>query len=348
MGRPVTRLLHILLSVPVLAAVAIAVSPSARAATVVAPQRLVIVIDPGHGGQPDPSHPDMPWDSGAIAPSNGVMEKDVTLAVSKLLQADLGADDVDVILTRTTDLNMDVQSREDVANSNHADLFMSVHFNSYTDSSASGSLVLYPRATDLAYAQAVSAAMDAGLSSYGIADDGVTLRDNWWVHTAMPTVTVEPAFLSNAHEAALIASPAFQAALAVSLRAGMETYDPVILQRKAQIEAWNRAHPSQPVSHHAAAPVPVTATSARAPSAGWSWLLRDAVLVALLGVAVRWPRTTGRVLRAFYRALRALVTHLVVRRAASRRRRLAVQRRAHAARSQRFARPHHVYDELVF
>ncbi|MHB8718836.1 MAG: N-acetylmuramoyl-L-alanine amidase family protein [Candidatus Dormibacteria bacterium] len=338
-----TRSLHILLSVPVLAAVAIAVPPSAHAATATAPQRLVVVIDPGHGGAPDPNHPDMPFDPGAIAPSNGLLEKDATLAVSKLLRDDLVLDGVDTVLTRSTDISLDVPAREAIANSHHADLFMSIHFNSFTDPSANGSLVLYPRDSDLAYASAVSTAMFTGLAGYGIANDGVTLRDNWWIHTTMPTVTVEPAFLSNTREAALIGSPDFQARLALSLRAGMEAYDPDILQRKAQIAAWEAAHPA---SVAPASPASAARPVAAAAPAGLGWLLRDAILVTLLAAAVRWPRLTWRLLRLLYRVGRGLVTHLVVRRAATRRRRRAVQRRAHAARSQRLARPHHVYDEL--
>ena len=345
MRHPVTRLLNVLLSVPVLAAAAIAVSPTAHAATATAPTPVVIVIDPGHGGTPDPNNPDMPFDPGAIAASNGLMEKDATLSVSKLLQGLLEQDGVDAILTRSTDIGLDVQQREDIANNNHAELFMSIHFNSFTDATANGSLVLYPRDTDLAFAQAMGNAMAQGLLAAGVAYDGPVLRDNWWIHTQMPTVTVEPAYLSNPREAALIASPAFQQTLARSLRSGIEAYDPAVLQRKAQIAAWNAAHPSQPVTHHASSRV-TRPVAARATGSGLGWLLRDALLALLLAAVVRWPRVAWRVVRAVFRILRLGAERVLVRRAATRRRRRAVQRRAHAMRSQRFARPHHVYDEL--
>lgn len=345
MRHPVTRLLHVLLSVPVLTALVIAASPTAHAAAASAPTPLVIVIDPGHGGVPDPAQPDMPFDPGAIAPSNGLEEKDATLAVSKRLQALLAGDDVTAVLTRSGDVALSVQQREDVANRNHAALFMSVHFNSYTDAVANGSLVLYPRSTDLGFAQAVSDAMARRLSPLGVADDGVMLRDNWWIHTEMPTVTVEPAYLSNSREAALIATPSFQQALAESLRSGIEAYDPQVAQRKAEITAWNAAHPTETV-----APRPgVTALAAHAaspPRSGMAWLVRDAVLVAMLAAVVRWPRLAWRLVRLLFRILGAAIDHLLVRRAATRRRQRAVQRRASDMHMQRFARPHHVYDDL--
>jgi hypothetical protein len=52
------------------------------------------------------------------------------------------------------------------------------------------------------------------------------------------------------------------------------------------------------------------------------------------------------VVRALYRLLRMAVDHVLIRRAASRRRRRAVEIRASAMRAHRFARPHHIYDEL--
>src|ERR1700680_4205047 len=154
MRRPATRLLHVLLSVPVVTAVVFAPSPTAHAQS--APAPLVVVIDPGHGGAVNPAQPDMPFDPGAIAPSNGLEEKDATLAVSKRLQQLLQQDDVNAILTRSTDEALSIQQRSDTANNNHAAIFVSVHFNSFTDPSVNGSLVLYPNESDLRFAQMMS------------------------------------------------------------------------------------------------------------------------------------------------------------------------------------------------
>ena len=341
MRRPATRFLHVLLSVPVVIAVVIAASPTVHAQA--APAPLVVVIDPGHGGSLNPAQPDMPFDPGAIAPSNGLEEKDATLAVSLRLRDLLAQDSVSAILTRSDDRSLDVATRTGIANSNNAVVFVSVHFNSFTDGSANGSLVLYPKGTDLSFAQTMSAAMGRYLRPLGIADDGVQLRDNWWLSTHMPTVTVEPAFLSNTREASLIASGGFQQVLAQSIRAGIEAFAPQIVQRKAEIAAWNRQHPDHPVT-------PVTTVAVHAPiTPKQGWLGPAAgytLLISLAAVAARWPRRTWRFLRDGDHAVTDLVQQVVVRRAARRRRRRAVAVRASAMRAQRFARPHHIYDEL--
>lgn len=78
-----------------------------------------IVIDPGHGGK----------EVGAIGPG-GLMEKDATLAVCKLLAVSLEAKlKTRVILTRSDDTVVPLDQRTAIANQYHADLFLSVHMN---------------------------------------------------------------------------------------------------------------------------------------------------------------------------------------------------------------------------
>ncbi|MFQ5441287.1 MAG: N-acetylmuramoyl-L-alanine amidase [Thermodesulfobacteriota bacterium] len=88
----------------------------------------VIVIDPGHGGV----------DNGAISP-RGVREKDLTLAVAKrlaeVLRKKLGCT---VILTRNGDTFLPLEERTALANSNDADIFISIHANSAPNRSAKG------------------------------------------------------------------------------------------------------------------------------------------------------------------------------------------------------------------
>ena len=346
MRRPATRLLNVLLSVPVVTAAVVTASPSVHAQTG-PPQPLVIVIDPGHGGAINPSQPDMPFDPGAIAPSNGLMEKDATLAVSLRLRTLLQQDAVDAVLTRSTDEALSVQQRSDTANNDNAALFVSVHFNSFTDPGPNGSLVLYPKDSDVPFAQAMSDAMAHYLGPLGVADDGIQLRDNWWIHTQMPTVTVEPAYLSNPREASLIASPAFQQTLATSIRAGIESYLPEVLRRKAEIVAWNRAHPERIVQPARPARSAGARVAVATPAPGWAAsLVRNALVLALLAAVVRWPRTAWRLLVLVVAGLQRGVDRVLIRRAARRRRRRAVELRALAAHAQRFARPHHIYDEL--
>ena len=82
--------------------------------------RVTIVLDPGHGGK----------DFGAC--ENGAKEKDINLAVAKKLRdlIEKRLKEVDVVMTRSTDVYLTLQERADVANDADGDLFMSIHVNS--------------------------------------------------------------------------------------------------------------------------------------------------------------------------------------------------------------------------
>ena len=78
-----------------------------------------IIIDPGHGGD----------DPGAIGPS-GIEEKDIVLSVGKKLGDILRSKyDAEVIFTRDKDIFIPLNERTEMANSNKADLFISIHAN---------------------------------------------------------------------------------------------------------------------------------------------------------------------------------------------------------------------------
>jgi len=85
-------------------------------------QRKLVVIDAGHGG-PDNGM------TGPIGPTPWFVEKEVTLSVAKKLATVLRARGVDVLMTRTTDTLIALADRGKIANSNHGDVFISVHVN---------------------------------------------------------------------------------------------------------------------------------------------------------------------------------------------------------------------------
>ncbi len=79
-----------------------------------------IVIDPGHGGV-DPGNP------GLYFPG-GLVEKDITLSIGKLLRAELMRRGLSARLTRTADTLIDLADRGAFC-SNECDLFVSIHVN---------------------------------------------------------------------------------------------------------------------------------------------------------------------------------------------------------------------------
>ncbi len=167
----------------------------------------VIVIDPGHGGS----------DSGAIGPT-GVMEKSITLRVGNELRRLLTQEGATVYMTRSTDKEVspkrskatdieELQARCDVANQKNADIFVSIHMDSFTNDAAKGTTGYYyslgnKRSRILADKIRAGVIDQLGTQSRG------TQSSNFYVvkHTDMPATLVELAFISNKNEEQLMNS----------------------------------------------------------------------------------------------------------------------------------------------
>ncbi len=91
-------------------------------------RKFVVVIDPGHGGR----------DPGALGATS--REKDVVLAVALKTGEYIRRymDDIEVIFTREADVHVDLDRRAEIANSNRADLFISIHANGFQNRSVRG------------------------------------------------------------------------------------------------------------------------------------------------------------------------------------------------------------------
>ena len=166
-----------------------------------------IVIDPGHGGE----------DSGAIGPS-GVTEKSITLQIAKEVERMLKEAGAKVTMTRTTDTEVspkhrqatdvdELQARCDVANKAKADIFISIHMDSFTSREASGTTGYY-----YTKGSAASKRLAAAIQSELVGQLKTTSRGiktcNFYVvkHTKMPATLIEVAFVSNPKEEKLLTS----------------------------------------------------------------------------------------------------------------------------------------------
>ncbi len=76
---------------------------------------IKVVIDAGHGGT----------DAGAVI--DGIKEKDLTLALAKKIKELNNYKNVEIILTRSTDIYQSPREKADYANAQNADLFISIH-----------------------------------------------------------------------------------------------------------------------------------------------------------------------------------------------------------------------------
>jgi N-acetylmuramoyl-L-alanine amidase len=190
-------------------------------------------VDAGHGGK----------DSGAIG-VNGLQEKNVTLDIALKLKQILKGLGYEVILTREDDRYLSLAERVDFANQQNADMFVSIHANSYRVASSKGTMVLY---YDDAYPQQDYPASDAMrlltpyskqlaqnvldsfLSTVGTANQGL-VPGSIYVNRmgTIPSILVETAFLSNSQDAAILADDNTRTQMAQGIAQGIAAFKPPV------------------------------------------------------------------------------------------------------------------------
>lgn len=98
-------------------------------------KKITIVLNAGHGGN----------ETGCANNWKGLVEKNVTLQIARYMRDYLsGIPDVNVILTRDGDYQMDLDDRAMIARNNNADLYVSLHINDESSHSARGSQMYIP------------------------------------------------------------------------------------------------------------------------------------------------------------------------------------------------------------
>lgn len=185
----------------------------------------IICIDPGHGGT----------DVGAIGHIGGkdVYEKNITLSIALPLRDMLTSAGAKVVMTRDTDKDVygpwadadpELQARCDIANKAHADAFVSIHIDSFSNSSVDGTTAYYnaKSSKDLLLAQMMH---QATMNSLSIPDRGVKSNDFYVnVYTTMPSVLMEMGFITNDHRVKMLTSSWGPRGIAQSLFNGLVNY----------------------------------------------------------------------------------------------------------------------------
>lgn len=185
---------------------------------------MKVCIDPGHGGS----------DPGAIG--NGLQEKDITLLIGLKTNDYLIEAGIDVVMTRETDIDVgfanddattELAARCAISNNFGADVFLSIHCNSFSDSSVSGLESSYfegsAKGADLA--QCIQAQLMAlgGLVNRGINTNELYVTS----HTDAIAVLVELAFISNIEDAAKLGNSTWQDKFAGALARGITDYQEI-------------------------------------------------------------------------------------------------------------------------
>ncbi|MEK3838644.1 N-acetylmuramoyl-L-alanine amidase family protein [Paenibacillus sp. FSL R7-0128] len=170
-----------------------------------------VILDAGHGKK----------DSGAVGVTKK-FEKDFNLSmvlkVNELLKKN---PEINVILTRSTDVFVELVDRAKIANKAGADVFLSIHANA-GEPPAKGSETLYTKDMDKPFATIIHKYL---MSVTGLADRKCRYQNlSVCRNTTMPAALIEPGFLTNQAEEELLFNEEFQNRLAVAMAQGICEY----------------------------------------------------------------------------------------------------------------------------
>ncbi|NGM84277.1 AMIN domain-containing protein [Paenibacillus sp. 7124] len=171
-----------------------------------------VVLDAGHGGT-DPGNTSV----------GGRFEKEFNLAIVLKLAKVLEEDpNISVFLTRQDDTAVKRADRATFANNLKADIFISIHGNSYTRQSASGTETFYTRDDSKELADVLHRYI---VPATGFIDRNVR-KSNFQVtrETVMPAVLCEIGFMSNPQEERTMWDEQFQLRVSEAIAAGIKEY----------------------------------------------------------------------------------------------------------------------------
>ncbi len=192
-------------------------------------ERPTIIIDPGHGGM----------DGGATA--NGLIEKDINLAISLNLKDLLSIQGFRVIMTREDDRSLhddgltqiarqkrsDMYHRLDVMKQNPKAIFISIHQNKFEQSSSRGAQIFYSQ--NLPDSQKLADSIQASFQTLLQPDNKREIKaaqNNLFLlyEAQIPAVMVECGFISNPEEAANLSSQEYQKQVAFAVSQGLTQF----------------------------------------------------------------------------------------------------------------------------
>ena len=190
-------------------------------------EKITVVIDPGHGGR----------DGGAVG-KDGTLEKDLNLAVALKLKAILESADIQVVMTRETDIELaspdsshkkadDLKTRLQLAQNQKNAIFISIHMNKFPVEKYCGLQVYYsqnhPDSARLAE-QIQSDTRELLMKNNNRktkASNGTSYLLDRIEH---PAILVECGFLSNTEECARLATKDYQKQLATVLFSSISNF----------------------------------------------------------------------------------------------------------------------------
>ena len=189
--------------------------------TKAAAKNVVVVIDPGHGGE---------GDKNVGAQYNGITEKDITLKLATALKAELDKyDGITVYMTRTTDTAVTLEDRAEYAKSVGANFLYSIHFNASISHDFYGSEVWASASNGSNYQAGANFGniVSAQWNELGLYQKGVKTKlgssgNDYYgiirhcVARGIPCVILEHAYLDHPNDVSMVKTDSFINQLAVA------------------------------------------------------------------------------------------------------------------------------------
>ncbi|GAB4134634.1 MAG: N-acetylmuramoyl-L-alanine amidase [Cyanobacteria bacterium J069] len=175
--------------------------------------RIVVVLDPGHGG----------GDPGAIG-IGGLREKDVVFPITTQVARLLEQQGVQVVMTRTDDREIDLEPRVQIAERARANLFVSIHANaiSLDRPDVNGIETYYASEAGARLGRVIH---DSMVRNTGLNDRGLRSARFYVIrNTSMPAVLLETGFVTGSQDAAFLRSAQGQQQMAFAIAQGILQY----------------------------------------------------------------------------------------------------------------------------
>ncbi len=172
--------------------------------------RFTVVIDPGHGGR----------DPGAVG-INGLQEKQVVNDIAPRVAAILREQGANVVMTRDSDIEVDLAPRVQTAERVNASIFVSIHANAISMSrpDVNGLETFYASDSGRRLADTVHGTV---LRAMGMRDRRVKAARFYVIRrTSMPAILIETGFVTGAEDAPNLANPAWRERMAQAIAEGI-------------------------------------------------------------------------------------------------------------------------------
>ena len=179
----------------------------------------IVVIDAGHGGH----------DPGKVGVNNA-LEKDINLQIAQKVKTHLEKNGIQVIMTREDDVMEDtkledMKKRVALINEIKPEITVSIHQNSYSNSSVKGAQVFYYAGSEVS--KGAASLMQEELRKVDTENTRqIKFNSDFYMlkKTEVPTIIVECGFLSNPGEAEKLVSEEYQEQMAQAICSGIMTW----------------------------------------------------------------------------------------------------------------------------